>query len=412
MPARSSAIRRARGTIERMAKRERSSKLPPARVLVVGVRAHGPEDVTEGLRVLASGGPLSERSRPGAERDDERYEFMIVNDFGPSIGAPTLARFDTEKRSYTAWTCVDGAASVALTMNRRADAVVLVHSARGPFEERVALELLEAAAFLGAEYAVIYVSDAPRELDRGALEARERQLREALSLAGFDGDNTPVTYETGPVAPRRGEAWRAGIAAVRDALDEQSPQGEEPAPETLVRVNRAFMQGGRALAVGYVERGELSVGQTLELVSERGVRPATVLELEVFRRRTERATKGTSAGIYLANVALEEIAPMAALAPPGGVRMVSALRGRAFVWRPLGEGPTSPAPVERTRTAVMVGGELVAARIEWAEPRDAVFGAVNIELRLQRAVPWCAGTTASLFDAERSFGLLHAEPSG
>lgn len=366
------------------------TKPPVARVLVVGLRREGTSEVIAALRSIATPGWL-EQSPPrvwtSPPTPDERRAAMI--DPGASASVAPAIQLESTKRSFLLFECVDGPSSLGLCAAVRFDAVLWVRSADEDTELDTALPTLELARFLGALPAMVFVTDAERA-SRERRDRVEREAREALSLAGFASDEAPVLCSTGAIEASS-DAWRAGVAALREALDERVPYVEADT-FVAVEVRDVFdIRGRGTVVVGAVVAGNPRVNEPLELLSPRGRIATTIVGIDMFRRPTPMEVP-RAAGLVGLQIPLprDRVAAGQYLVTPqcGAVATRAIIEG--FCWR---------SPSEATRLGPLRCVTSVAshpARLVSSQPSPLAAGTFTAELLFDAPTPLVHGCPLNL----------------
>jgi elongation factor Tu len=252
-------------------------------------------------------------------------------------------------------------------------------------------EHLLLARQVGVTKVVVFLNKCDIVTDPHSLDRIESEIRQLLSEIGFPGDEVPVV---------RGSALRALQS------EGQDPDGEEFAPiwELLHAidhyiptpgrdVDRPFLmpvedvysgKGDSAIATGRVERGSVTLGAELEVVGLRGSpRQAIVADMEMFKRKLERAEAGDSVGLLLADVKRDEIQRGMVLAAPGSISHHTRFRGQVYVLRREEGGRHKPffpgyCPQFYMRTVDVTGTITLPSSVQMVMPGDNI----NVEVEL------------------------------
>ncbi|MBL8681782.1 MAG: hypothetical protein JNK05_21625 [Myxococcales bacterium] len=366
------------------------TKPPVARVLVVGLRREGTSEVIAALRSIATPGWL-EQSPPrvwtSPPTPDEQRAAMI--DPGASASVAPAIQLESTKRSFLLFECVDGPSSLGLCAAVRFDAVLWVRSADEDTELDTALPTLELARFLGALPAIVFVTDSERA-SRERRDRVEREAREALSLAGFASDEAPVICSTGAIEAAS-DAWRAGVAALREALDQRVPYVEEDT-FVAVEVRDVFdIRGRGTVIVGAVVAGNPRTTEPLELLSPRGRIATTIVGIDIFRRPTPMEVP-RSAGLVGLQIQLprDRVSPGDYLVTPqhGAVATRAIIEG--FCW----QNATDPSLADPLRCVTSAAAR--TARVVSSDPSPLSIGAFTAELRFDVPTPLVHGCPLNL----------------
>ncbi|UCC62642.1 MAG: elongation factor Tu [Anaerolineae bacterium] len=252
-------------------------------------------------------------------------------------------------------------------------------------------EHLLLARQVGVTKVVVFLNKCDIVTDPNTLDRIESEIRQLLSEIGFPGDEVPVV---------RGSALRALQS------EGQDPDGEEFAPiwELLHAIDHYIPTPGRdvdrpflmpvedvysgkddsAIATGRVERGSVILGAGLEIVGlRRSPRQAIVADMEMFKRKLERAKAGDSVGLLLADVKRDEIQRGMVLAAPGSISHHTRFRGQVYVLRREEGGRHKPffpgyCPQFYMRTVDVTGTITLPSGVQMVMPGDNI----NVEVEL------------------------------
>jgi hypothetical protein len=347
-------------------------KPPSPRVFVLGNRREGTSEVIAALRSLATPDKLeSWPARVFAPPPREDGVVMLINDFGPSGQSARVLQLETPKRTFSLYECVDQPQALMIGASNRCDAALWVRSAEVDCDLDPASAMLEAARYLGAERALVFVIDAER-VAQPRRDRVEREARELLSLAGFAADECPVVCSTG-VIEQESHQWRAGASALRDLLEEHVPYVDED-PYVALVVDDVFAIKNRGTVVtGQITAGKLAVGDRLELVRPTGRRPITILGIEMFRRLLETARRPDYVGLLI-DVARDEVARGDLIVSPGEGVVARRANVRGYCWRP----PEVWPPTERLRCVGSLSDQRV--RVSMTTPSPLVLGPFEAQI--------------------------------
>ena len=129
-------------------------------------------------------------------------------------------------------------------------------------------------------------------------------IRDRLEAYGYDNDQIPVIAVSALGALEGDPAWVASVQALMDAVDATIPEPVRMIDEPfLLAVEGVQSISGRGTVVtGLVNRGHISVGDTIEVVGLREPVEAVVTGIESFRREMVTAQAGDNIGMLLRGV--------------------------------------------------------------------------------------------------------------
>jgi elongation factor Tu len=220
-------------------------------------------------------------------------------------------------------------------------AILVVSGADGPMPQTKEHILL--AKQVGVPNIVVFLNKEDQVDDAELLELVELEVRETLDNYEFPGDDIPIVTGSALLALealtenatlKRGEnEWVDKIYALMDKVDEYIPT---PARETdkpfLMAIEDVFSITGRGtVATGRVERGQIKVGDTVELVGLQDTRSTTVTGLEMFQKSLEESIAGDNVGILLRGIQKVDIQRGMVLAKPGSITPHTKFESEVYV---------------------------------------------------------------------------------
>ena len=247
--------------------------------------------------------------------------------------------YETDARHYAHVDCPGHADYIKnmITGAAQMDGAILVIAATdGPMAQTK--EHLLLARQVGVPYIVVFLNKCDLVDDPELLELVEMEVRETLSEYEFPGDDTPII---------KGSAHQALIAAedlsldvyapileLMDAVDSYIPTPERKADlDFLMPVEDVFTITGRGtVATGRVERGQLKVGDELEIVGLKEESSKTVCTgVEMFHKLLDYAEAGDNIGALLRGVDRKGIERGQVLCKPGSIKPHTKFKGQVYV---------------------------------------------------------------------------------
>ena len=240
--------------------------------------------------------------------------------------------YETDKRHYAHVDCPGHADYVKNMITGAAQmdgAILVVSGADGPMPQTKEHILL--AKQVGVPNIVVFLNKEDQVDDAELLELVELEVRETLDNYEFPGDDIPIVTGSALLALealtenatlKRGDnEWVDKIYTLMDKVDDYIPT---PARETdkpfLMAIEDVFSITGRGtVATGRVERGQIKVGDTVELVGLQETRSTTVTGLEMFQKSLEESIAGDNVGILLRGIQKVDIQRGMVLAKPGSI---------------------------------------------------------------------------------------------
>jgi|TARA_B110001452_G_scaffold29460_1_gene23162 elongation factor Tu len=206
--------------------------------------------------------------------------------------------------------------------------ILVVSAADGPMPQTREHILL--AKQVGVPYLVVFLNKADQVDDEELLELVQLEVQELLESYDFPGDEIPFVsgsallalqaVEGGP-KERGADKWVDLIYALMDAVDTYIPTPERDTEKTfLMAIEDVFSITGRGtVATGRIERGQISVGDAVELVGLKDTKATTVTGIEMFQKTLDQGMAGDNVGILIRGIQKTEIERGMVLALPGSI---------------------------------------------------------------------------------------------
>ena len=252
--------------------------------------------------------------------------------------------YETEKRHYAHVDCPGHADYVKnmITGAAQMDGAILVCSAAdGPMPQTREHILL--AKQVGVPHIVVFLNKADMVDDAELLELVQLEVQELLSKYDFPGDEIPFVsgsallaleaLTNNPKLTRGQDKWIDTIYSLMDKVDSYIPTPEREVDKSfLMAVEDVFSITGRGtVATGRVERGQVKVGDTIEIVGLRETRNTTITGLEMFQKSLEEAMAGDNVGILLRGIQKVDIERGMVLSKPGSITPHTKFEGEVYV---------------------------------------------------------------------------------
>ena len=244
--------------------------------------------------------------------------------------------YETENRHYAHVDCPGHADYVKNMITGAAQmdgAILVVSAADGPMPQTREHILL--ARQVGVPALVVYMNKVDQVDDPELLELVEMEIRELLSAYEFPGDDIPVIQGSALAAleGRDDEIGENGIKELMTAVDENIPTPERPIDMPfLMPIEDVFSISGRGTVVtGRVERGQVKIGDEIEIVGIKETSKTTCTGVEMFRKLLDSGEAGDNIGALLRGVGREEVERGQVLCKPGSVTPHTAFEAEAYV---------------------------------------------------------------------------------
>jgi len=293
--------------------------------------------------------------------------------------------YETAKRHYAHVDCPGHADYIKnmITGAAQMDGAILVVSATdGPMPQTREHILLMRQ--VGVPYVVVFLNKVDMVDDPDLLELVEMEVRELLSKYDFPGDDVPVIRGSALKAlqsgGKRGDPDADPIFALMDAVDVYIPTPERAVDKPfLMPVEDVFTITGRGtVGTGRVERGQVKVGEEIEIVGlSDKAKKSVVTGIEMFRKLLDFGIAGDNIGVLLRGIERNEIERGQVLAKPGSIKPHTKFKAEVYVLSKEEGGRHTPffanyRPQFYFRTTDVTGTIKLPEGVEMVMPGDNV----------------------------------------
>ena len=312
-----------------MAKEKFERTKPHVNIGTIGHVDHGKTTLTAAItKVLAEKGQAEFQDYSNIDKaPEERERGITIN--------TAHVEYETANRHYAHVDCPGHADYVKNMITGAAQmdgAILVVSAADGPMPQTREHILL--ARQVGVPAIVVFLNKADMVDDEELIELVEMEVRELLSSYEFPGDEVPIVVGSALKALEGDAQYVAKIDELMDAVDSYIPT---PVRDTdkpfLMPVEDVFTITGRGtVATGRVERGQVNVGDTVEVVGlKEKAEQYVVTGLEMFRKTLDSAVAGDNVGALLRGVDRKDIERGQVLAKPGSINPHTKFKAEVYV---------------------------------------------------------------------------------
>ena len=364
-----------------MAKATFERTKPHVNIGTIGHVDHGKTTLTAAItKVLSEKGMAQFEDYANIDKaPEERERGITIN--------TAHVEYETDKRHYAHVDCPGHADYVKNMITGAAQmdgAILVVSAADGPMPQTREHILL--ARQVGVPAMVVFLNKVDQVDDPELLELVEMEVRELLSSYDFPGDDIPVVAGSALGALNDDPEQKANIMKLMDAVDEYIPT---PTRDTdlpfLMPVEDVFTITGRGtVATGRVERGQLNLNDTVEIVGiAEEIKSTVVTGIEMFRKLLPSAQAGDNIGALLRGIDRKEIQRGQVLAKPGSIHPHTKFKGQVYVLTKEEGGRHTPffnnyRPQFYFRTTDVTGVVTLPEGTEMVMPGDNVEMAVEL----------------------------------
>ena len=372
-----------------MAKEKFDRSLPHVNIGTIGHVDHGKTTLTAAItKVLALEGEAEYQAYDSIDKAPEEKERGITIN-------TAHVEYHTKNRHYAHVDCPGHADYVKNMITGAAQmdgAILVVSSADGPMPQTREHILL--ARQVGVPYIVVFMNKVDQVDDEELLDLVEMEIRDLLSSYEFPGDDIPVIRGSAlqvltcdsndPNAPE----YKC-IHELMDAVDSYIPTPDRAADKPFIMpVEDVFSITGRGtVATGRVERGQLKMGEEVEIVGLMDApRKTVVTGIEMFRKLLDYAEAGDNIGALLRGIQKNEVERGQVLAKPGSIHPHTKFHGQVYVLKKEEGGRHTPffnnyRPQFYFRTTDVTGVITLPEGTEMCMPGD------NVEMDVELITP-------------------------
>ena len=386
-----------------MAKAKFERSKPHVNIGTIGHVDHGKTTLTAAISKVLSDKGLAEKV--DFENIDQAPE---ERERGITINTAHI-EYQTDKRHYAHVDCPGHADYVKNMITGAAQmdgAILVVSAADGPMPQTREHILL--ARQVGVPYIVVFLNKVDMVDDEELLELVEMEVRDLLSEYDFPGDDTPVVAGSALRALEGDASYEEKILELMAAVDEYIPTPERDVDKPfMMPVEDVFSITGRGtVATGRVERGQVRVGDEVEIVGiSEETSKTTVTGVEMFRKLLDYAEAGDNIGTLLRGVTRDNIERGQVLAKPGTITPHTKFKAEVYVLTKEEGGRHTPffsnyRPQFYFRTTDITGVCVLPEGVEMVMPGDNV----TMEVELIHPVAIEEGTKFSIREGGRTVG--------
>jgi elongation factor Tu len=386
-----------------MAKEKFDRSKTHANIGTIGHVDHGKTTLTAAITTVlakAGGGEAKGYAQIDAA-PEERERGITIN--------TSHVEYETATRHYAHVDCPGHADYVKNMITGAAQmdgGILVVSAADGPMPQTREHILLSRQ--VGVPYLVVFLNKCDMVDDEELLELVEMEVRDLLSEYDFPGDDVPVIKGSALKALEGEAAWEEKILELMAAVDEYIPTPERATDKPfMMPVEDVFSITGRGtVATGRVERGQVKVGDVIDIIGlAEEAKSTTVTGVEMFRKLLDYAEAGDNIGALLRGVSREEIQRGQVLAKPGTITPHTNFKAEVYVLSKEEGGRHTPfftnyRPQFYFRTTDVTGICQLPEGVEMVMPGD------NVEMTVELIAPIAIeeGTKFSIREGGRTVG--------
>jgi len=385
-----------------MAKEKFNRTKPHVNIGTIGHVDHGKTTLTAAITTI-----LAKKGMAQAKAYDQIDAAPEEKARGITINTAHV-EYETEKRHYAHVDCPGHADYVKnmITGAAQMDGGILVIAATdGPMAQTREHILL--ARQVGVPYLVVFLNKCDMVDDEELIDLVEMETRELLSEYDFPGDDIPVIRGSALKALEGDPKWVAKVEELMDTVDEYiaTPERQTDKP-FLMPIEDVFTITGRGTVVtGRVERGQVRVGDTVEIIGIKDTQSSVVTGVEMFRKLLDYAEAGDNIGVLLRGINRDDVQRGQVLAKPKSVTPHHKFTAQVYVLSKDEGGRHTPffsnyRPQFYFRTTDVTGIITLDAGVEMVMPGDNT----TMTVELIHSIAMEQGTKFSIREGGRTVG--------
>ena len=238
---------------------------------------------------------------------------------------------------------------------------------------------------VGVPKIIVFLNKCDMVDDEEMLMLVEEELRELLTANDFDGENAPIIKGSALKAVEGDAEYQSKVIELVDAMDAYFPEPERELDKPfLMPIEDIFSIEGRGTVVtGRVERGQVKVGEEIEIVGIKDTTKTTVTGVEMFNKQLDSAQAGDNAGILLRGTKKEDVHRGQVLAASGSVTPHTEFEAEVYVLGKEEGGRHTPfftgyKPQFYVRTTDVTGDVTLNEGVEMVMPGDTATFKVKL----------------------------------
>ncbi len=365
-----------------MAKEKFERTKPHVNIGTIGHVDHGKTTLTSAItKVLAKKGLAKERNYDEIDNaPEERERGVTIN--------VHHAEYETANRHYAHVDCPGHADFIKnmITGAAQMDGAILVVSAvDGPMPQTREHILL--ARQVGVPAIVVFLNKCDAVDDKELLDLVELEVRDLLKKYEFPGDKIPVVRGSALDAMNNADNAEKTkcIMDLMDAVDQYIPTPKRDTDKPfLMPIEDVFSITGRGtVGTGRVERGQVKVGEEVEVVGIKDTKKTVVTGIEMFRKLLDFGQAGDNLGVLLRGIEKKDLERGQVLAKPGSIKPYTKFKAEVYVLNKEEGGRHTPffngyRPQFYFRTTDVTGVATLPQGVEMVMPGDNV--SITVEL--------------------------------
>ena len=324
-----------------MAKEKFDRSKPHLNGGTIGHVDHGKTTLTAAMTLVLSQRGLSEvRSFDSIDNAPEERERGITIQ-------TAHVEYESENRHYAHIDCPGHADYIKNMITGAAQmdgGILVVSAADGPMPQTREHVLL--ARQVNVPALVVFMNKTDQVDDAELIELVELELRELLNEYEFPGDDIPI-IKGSALGALNAPADEGATQCIMDLVAEIDSYIPEPKRDVdkpfLMPVEDVFSITGRGtVGTGRIERGQVKVGEEVDIVGLGADKKSVVTGVEMFRKELDEGQAGDNAGLLLRGVDKEWLKRGMVCSKPGSITPHTKFKAEVYVLKKEEGGRHTP----------------------------------------------------------------------
>src|SRR5205809_4506781 len=360
-----------------MAKAKFQRTKPHVNVGTIGHVDHGKTTLTaaltkvaaeKGLATYVTYDQVAKASESQGRRDATKILTIATSHVEYATAARHYAHVDCPGHADYVKNMITGAAQMD-------GAILVVSAVDGPMPQTREHVIL--ARQVDVPYLIVALNKVDAIDDPELLDLVELEVRELLKQYNFPGDDVPVVRVSALKALQGDPEGVASIIKLMEALDSSVPLPKREVDKPfLMPIEDVFSISGRGTVVtGRVDRGQVKVGEEIEIVGFKPTEKKVVTGVEMFRKLLDAGVAGDNIGVLLRGVEKDDVERGQVLAKPGSIKPHTKFKGTVYILSKEEGGRHTPffngyRPQFYVRTTDVTGTLHLPEGVEMVMPGD------------------------------------------
>jgi elongation factor Tu len=240
---------------------------------------------------------------------------------------------------------------------------------------------------------VVFLNKVDMMEDEELLELVELELRELLSSNQFPGDEIPIirgsalkaleSTSTDPAAPEYECIWK-----LMESVDSYIPTPVREIDKPLMMaIEDVFSIKGRGTVVtGRIERGQVKVGDSVEIVGLKETRSTVCTGVEMFHKLLDTGQAGDNVGLLLRGIERTDVERGMVIAKPGSIKPHQEFECEVYILK-KDEGGRHKAFFTGYRPQFFIRTMDVTGEVKLPEGVEMVMPGDRVTMRVTLIVP-------------------------